>query len=436
MSQVHRRHFLKRCRLAGLGFAAPLGLSQILAAQDGSPNTDESSGPYEGPYYVVLNASGGWDTTYMMDPKGIGDINRLYKDGEILTEGNIRFAPTKKHIAKGLSNEAFFGKYGKELLVLNGLDYSVNNHSPCSRYMATGKLDSLAYPTFAALIAACKGGDQPLAFLTFGNYSATGNLIAMARVPYASSLQRLANADAVNGAAQHAYHDDFTIDRIERALQEQFESRVSQHRLPRVERAQSMLYAAQVNSKSLERVHTVHSQDHSEGASCQAGRYCTGRVQSGRLRVRQPVDRAIRQPQQQRSRSNEAHSRIPIGNRLSVDAGGRTENSGKAGARYSKRNGSHANLQQRRRQGPLVDWIHHVPRRWHKWYRVIGATDEGQFAVTINRDLGLQPEKGFRVRPETIHTALREMAQVEEHEFSKQFPLDVKEEERLQGFWG
>ena len=46
---------------------------------------------------------------------------------------------------------------GSELLVLNGLDYSVNNHSPCSRYMATGTLDSLAYPTFAALVAACQG---------------------------------------------------------------------------------------------------------------------------------------------------------------------------------------------------------------------------------------------------------------------------------------
>ncbi len=56
--------------------------------------------------------------------------------------------------------------------------------------MATGKLDSLAYPTFAALVAACQGPDCPLSFLTFGNYSATGNLVAMSRVPYLPSLQR------------------------------------------------------------------------------------------------------------------------------------------------------------------------------------------------------------------------------------------------------
>ena len=33
----------------------------------------------EGPYYVVFNASGGWDTTYLMDPKGVDGINRLYQ---------------------------------------------------------------------------------------------------------------------------------------------------------------------------------------------------------------------------------------------------------------------------------------------------------------------------------------------------------------------
>ena len=104
-----------------------------------------------------------------MDPKGINGLNRLYEEGDILTSGNLHFAPTKRHIASGMSNEDFFAKYGKELLVFNGLDYSVNNHSPCSRYMATGKLDSLAYPTFAALVAACRGTGQPLAFLTFGN---------------------------------------------------------------------------------------------------------------------------------------------------------------------------------------------------------------------------------------------------------------------------
>ncbi len=247
---MQRRDFLKLCGAAGLGFAAPVGLSSISHAEAAKSDLPA----YGGPYYVVFNAAGGLDTTYLMDPKGVNEMNRLYKDGDIITEGNHRLAPNAAHIEAGMSNEDFFKKYGNELLVLNGLDYSVNNHAPCSRYIATGKLDSLSYPTFAALVAACNGSEVPLAFLTFGNYSATGNLVPMARVPYLNSLTTLANADGVGGSARTRYHDDFVANRIERALQDQIEARVSQVRLPRVERSQNMLFAAQLNSKALERV--------------------------------------------------------------------------------------------------------------------------------------------------------------------------------------
>src|SRR5437762_636513 len=143
-----RRDFLKYCGLVGLGLRCPVSVASLFGA---APKEDS---PYEGPFYIVFNASGGWDTTYLMDPKGIGGINRLYKEGDIQTKGEHKFAPTAKHIKGGMSNEDFFGEFGHELLALNGLDYSVNNHSPGARYMATGKLDSLAYPTFAALVAA------------------------------------------------------------------------------------------------------------------------------------------------------------------------------------------------------------------------------------------------------------------------------------------
>src|SRR5438477_5478854 len=234
-----RRDFLKLCGLAGLGLAVPFRPS---AAREKAK--DE---PYGGPYYVVFNASGGWDTTYLMDPKGVNGINRLYKDGDILTKGAHKFAPTKKHIKAGLANEDFYAEFGGELLTFNGLDYSVNNHSPGARYMATGKLDSLAYPTFAALVAACQGPACPLSFLTFGNYSATGNLVAMSRVPYLPSLRKLANADAVEGNEKSPYHDPFALDRIEQALKGEVEARGAEPRLPRAERGENMLYAAQVN---------------------------------------------------------------------------------------------------------------------------------------------------------------------------------------------
>jgi uncharacterized protein (DUF1501 family) len=434
---MSRRRFLKLCGLAGLGFAAPVALPRVLRADAATADLP----PYEGPFHVVFNASGGWDTTYLMDPKGTEAANRLYRTGDIVSRGPHRFAPTADHIEAGLANEAFLEKYGDELLVLNGLDYSVNNHSPCSRYMATGKLDSLEYPTFAALVAACRGGEQPLAFLTFGNYSATGNLVPMARVPYANSLQTLANADAVGGNAKHRYHDDFAGDRIERALAEQFEANVSTVRLPRVERAQSMLYAAQANSKALERVtehvpRTMPKERLARQADIALASFKGGVGVSANLSIGQFDSHQNNDPDQMRllpeflagidyllARAEELKIREQLVVVIQSEMG-RTPT-------YNKGNGKdHWSI------GSIM-----FLGRGITGNRVVGATDEGQMPVPLDpKTLALAAdaptEATIRVRPEHLHTALRDLAGIGEHEFCGRFPLEVPAEERLTGLWG
>src|SRR4051794_30993618 len=101
-----RRDFLRACGLAGLGVAAPVWFPGVSRAEARDP------APYEGPHYVVFNASGGWDTTYLMDPKGVGEINRLYKEGDILTHGAHPFAPTAAQVKAGMSNEDFYKEFG------------------------------------------------------------------------------------------------------------------------------------------------------------------------------------------------------------------------------------------------------------------------------------------------------------------------------------
>ncbi|MFO0928761.1 MAG: twin-arginine translocation signal domain-containing protein [Gemmataceae bacterium] len=77
-----RRDFLKRCGLAGAGVAVPLTYPL--------PTRGEGrTGPYEGPYYVILNAAGGWTRLTWMDPKGVNGINRLYRQGDIRRAGDI-----------------------------------------------------------------------------------------------------------------------------------------------------------------------------------------------------------------------------------------------------------------------------------------------------------------------------------------------------------
>ncbi len=434
-----RRDFIKLCSLAGLAVAAPVGRT-IFA----SPSSKEPD-PCDGPYYAVFNASGGWDTTYLMDPKGVNDINRLYQQGDILTHGAIKFAPNAKAIGKKadrMSNEDFFRRYGPELLVFNGLDYSVNNHAPCSRYMATGHLDSLAYPTFAALVAACRGATCPLAFLTFGNYSNTGNIVPMARVPYLPTLARIANADCVEGNAQSPYHDDFALDRIEAALKAETDSRLAGSTgslLPRVERAQSVLYAAQVNSKALQRVtpfiaakqpkERLQQQAEIALASFKAGICVSANLSIGQFdshanndrdqmdllpELLAGIDYLLR-----RAEALKIRDRIVV---VMQSEMGRTPS-------YNKGEGKdHWSIGSAMFLGPGL-----------KGNRVIGATDDGQFLRPIDpATLALTDDKtkALRVRPEHLHTALRDLAGITDHAFSKQYPFTIKEAEKLRNFWG
>jgi hypothetical protein len=425
-----RRDFLKLCGLAGLGFAVPF-------SWPASTRAESNAGAYGGPYYVVLNASGGWDTTYLMDPKGIGGINRLYEQGDILTRGSHKFAPTAEHVQAGMSNEDFYAEFGDELLVLNGLDYSVNNHSPGARYMATGKLDSMAYPTFAALVAGCQGPACPLSFLTFGNYSATGNIVAMSRIPYLPSLQRIANADSVEGNERAPFHDAFVIDRIEQALEDKQLAGAAEPRLPRLERAENMLYAAQVNSKDLQRVtpyipSSIPKDRLAQQAEIALASFKAGVCVSANLTIGQFDSHANNDPDQMRlipeflagiayliRRAEDLKIRDQLVIIVQSEMG-RTPN-------YNKGNGKdHWSI------GSIM-----FLGRGIQGNRVIGATDEKQFHVPVEpQTLACDRETGIRVRPEHIHTALRELAGIADHPFSKKFPLGVHDEEKLKGLWG
>jgi len=426
-----RRYFLEFCSHAGLGLAVPFVTPTLLQAKPKEPD------PYEGPYYVVFNASGGWDTSYLMDPKGVNGINRLYKEGDILTHGKHKVAPTAPHIENGMSNETFFKTYGDELLVFNGLDYSINNHSPCKRYMATGKLDSLTYPTFTALVAACRGPETPLAFLTFGNYSATGNLVPMARIPYLSSLKLIANADSIQGISRLPYHDDFAQDLIEKALNDRSKAPPKKPQLPRTERAQSMLYAAQSNSKALKRATPFIKNKVPKGRLPQQAEIALSCFKAG---VCVSANISIGQFDSHANNDHDQMSLIPeflagidylvkrseelkIRDKLVIviqSEMGRTPH-------YNKGDGKdHWSI------GSIMFMGQGISGN-----RVIGATNEKQFLTPINpKSLAIDEKNGIRTRPEHIHQALRELAEIDKHKFSNQFPLSVSEEDRLQNLFG
>jgi hypothetical protein len=241
----------------------------------------------------------------------------------------------------------------------------------------------------------------------------------------------------VSGVAQHPYHDKFVTDRIERALQEQAEARACECRLPRVERAQSMLYAAQANSKALQRVtpwvpKTPPKERLSQQVDIALASFKAGVCVSANLTIGQfdshnnndedqmklipeflaGVDTLMRRAEELKIRESLV---VVIQSEM-----GRTPN-------YNKGNGKdHWSV------GSIM-----FLGRGIKGDRVIGATDEKQNLVPINpATLATDREKGIRVRPEHLHLALRELAGIEGHAFARQFPLGVPDAEKLKGLWG
>jgi uncharacterized protein (DUF1501 family) len=259
----------------------------------------------------------------------------------------------------------------------------------------------------------------------------------MSRIPYLPSLARIANADAVEGNAKAPYHDRFALDRIEQALADQNAASNQSARLPRLERAENMLYAAQVNSKALERV-TPHipkeipKERLSQQAEIALASFKAGVCVSANLTIGQFDSHANNDPDQMKlipeflagiafllRRAEELQIREQLVVIVQSEMG-RTPT-------YNNGNGKdHWSI------GSIM-----FLGRGIKGNRVLGETDEKQFQVPINpQTLAIDRENGAHVRPEHIHTALRELAGIAEHPASKKFPLGVPEKELLKGLWG
>ncbi|MBV1859328.1 MAG: DUF1501 domain-containing protein [Nannocystaceae bacterium] len=384
----------------------------------------------------MINASGGWDTTALMDPKGTPDLNRLYTESQIQQVGSIPFAPSEGILnGEGLTNETFFSRYGSELLVINGIDISVNNHEPCTRYVGSGKLDSDRYPAFGALAASQLAPDAPLAFMALGAFGTTGGLIAKNTLTDFPSLLTLANADYTSEAANFAYMREETAAQIQAALAH------SPSGLPVRDAAEAAVLDAQIGSRDLEWV-LDHIPDNTPPDNLRrkievaltgfvSGACCAATIGFGQFdshdnndpdqmgllpELLQGIDHLMVRAEQ-----------LGIRDRLVVvmqSEMGRTpwynDNDGK----------DHWSIGSMMLMGAGITGN-----------RVVGATgvdpETGfeQSPLTVNpATLALDPG-GVRLRPEHIHGALRELAGVDESAAATEFDLGVPDVERLEGLF-
>ncbi len=418
--QLHRRDFLKMCSAASLGVVGAGALFGPSRAEAASP------APYEGPLWVTVHASGGWDPTSFCDPKGSqgpddpAPVNK-YLAETIGVSGNHRYAPVA-------GNQAFFEKYGKKLLVVNGIDTATNGHDSGTRNVWSGKLPE-GYPAFSAVVAGSLGADAPLAFLSNGGYDVTGSLVAPTRVGSSSVLTKLAWPNRIDPSKPDGtYHSPDTWDRVQAARAARLSRLQTNAKLPREAQALSLLYSARLGNSDLRLLSDVlpPTLDNSNNglkrqAQLAVAAYKAGLAVSANLTIG-GFDTHGNHDQNHFPRLQaltdgvdflmEEAARQGVADRVVVIIGsdfGRTP-------WYNEGNGKdHWSITSMAFMGPGIPGD-----------RVIGTTDSYHKPITVDPDtLETNTESGIRITPEHVHKALRQLAGIALNPTAQRFPLNV-----------
>lgn len=167
MPTLRRRDFLGAAAAAvGLG---ALGLPRARAEVGAAKNL------------ILVVAYGGWDTTYVFDPKpGLAGIDA--PAGDIVEIGGVSFFddPTRP------ATRAFFEAWAEQCTVINGLQVQSLVHADCSKRLLTGT-QSDTNPDVGAIAAFVHGADRPVPYFVLGQTSYAG--------PYASLASRAGTAN-------------------------------------------------------------------------------------------------------------------------------------------------------------------------------------------------------------------------------------------------
>lgn len=253
---MERRRFLQVAGVMGLALMAPLAPRAVRAGSD----------KYKGPFWITLDAGGGWDPTMLCDPKGgngdeedLNQVNLSYTADQRGQAGNILYAPTayEQNGVTLMSAAKFFGTHKDRMMILNGVDTTTNNHDGGSRNTWSGRMQE-GYPSFAAL-AAAKGLEaqpMPLAYLSNGGYDATQGVVSLTRVGGTESLQRLAFTNELKPGESDTrfYHTGNTAARIAAAQEARLKAAIKRQRLPTVQHSMNALYMARQSDDGLKRL--------------------------------------------------------------------------------------------------------------------------------------------------------------------------------------
>jgi uncharacterized protein (DUF1501 family) len=232
---MNRRDFFK--------FASAAGLCVVSSKASAEGGMDDDNGPF----FVQVQAAGGWDPTMLCDPKG-SPVNTSFNN-DIKTIGGIRYANVGPEWA------TFFETNAHRMVVLNGVDVQSNNHDAGRRNMASGRLGE-GHPNLAAMVAGYQAPHLPISFLSFGGYEETGGLVAPTRQVDRARLAGIIYPGRVSpdDAKSPLYHSEKARSLIDLARRKRAEALAEKAGLPKIKQSMDTLLAARLGSDQLQRL--------------------------------------------------------------------------------------------------------------------------------------------------------------------------------------
>ena len=169
---MNRRSFLKTSAVT----AATLSLAPRAARAAVNPNPAKR--------FVFMNLGGGWDSTYVVDPKpGFATVSQA--PGAMLDYGNVQvwdWRPKVLPTDPDTFVKQFFDKYASQAAIVKGINLRSVSHDICAQRIYTGRQGGTS-PDIATMIAFSKGFDLPVPYMILNGPAWAG--------PYGAAVGRV-----------------------------------------------------------------------------------------------------------------------------------------------------------------------------------------------------------------------------------------------------
>jgi hypothetical protein len=172
---MNRRSFLKTSALttAAVGAAASMPKTARAAVNANPPSR-----------FVFMNLGGGWDSTYVVDPKpGFATVSQA--PGEMLQYANIQawnWRPKVLPTDPDSNVKLFFDAYGDRAAIVKGINLRTVSHDIGAQRIYTGRQGG-THPDMATMIAFSKGFDLPVPYMILNGPAWAG--------PYGAAVGRV-----------------------------------------------------------------------------------------------------------------------------------------------------------------------------------------------------------------------------------------------------